>query len=223
MALRQEAIVQGFYSRMYRREKQDSPDASRYSLERRAKIAFSGLPKESFVLDLGAGRRIFEREYNRSFGVPGYRIVTVDFADIKKDQLLIDHPTFNHFQADGKRLPFASGSFSGAVSNMALDFMGHEAIEELSRVLKPQAVALINLHHPFLIPPDIEKRLENRFLNPAARTVLTFWKYLKDNDILFKSKEQIIKAFQNDGFKVLGVKEAKDGTDKWWELDMVKS
>lgn len=216
-------LVCDFYSAMYHHDKQDSPDKSRHSLKRRARKYFANLPTAVFVLDLGSGRRIFEKEYFCSFGPPNYEIVTLDFAEIDRNQLLVDRPNLFHIRADGKKLPFNNECFSGAVSNMAIDFMLPEALDELQRVLKAGSVVLINLHHPSLIPEDINDVLKNKSLSSRKKVVLTFWKYLKDDHVLFESEEQIRKVFKSAGFEVNNVQEARDKTDRWWEVDMVKT
>jgi len=206
---------------------------------RRCDPYFSSLEQGDFILDIGAGRQIFENEYakyrekNKSEPL-NCRIITFDLADIKNDQLFTNHP---HIQADGTNLPFADGSIAGAVSNMALDFIPKEAIGELNRVLKQGASVFLNLHHEHLIPLyldyDLNRLLKkiqdkNKFKGRIPEkwlqdfAVLNHRKYLRDNNILYKSEKQIREIFGQNDFKVLRATEATDGKDKWWEVDLVK-
>jgi len=134
--------------------REDSPDESRGSLLRRVYPFISSLPKESFVLDLGAGRQIFEREYEETYGnKPTCQIFTLDIASIQSDRLLAEG--YPHVQATGRSLPLRDEQFDAVISNMAFDFMLPEALPELRRVAKSGASVFLNLHHPSLVKYDI--------------------------------------------------------------------
>ena len=211
-----------FYSEIYLRFKQDSPDSSRTSLTRRAKHLLSQLTEEESVLDLGAGRQIFEREYARSYGKPTCQIVTFDIAKLRKRQLLTSSFRASHIRGNGERLPFKNESFSLVLSNMALDFMPEIAIDELYRVVKPNGHVFINLHHPDLIPENLDELLNNKKLKKQERSVYEFWKFLRDNDKLLQDPDEIRTKFFSRGFRIIRLNEATDNRDKWWEVDLVK-
>lgn len=215
--------VVDFYSRLYRVDKSDSPEQSRTSLLRRSRPhIFSLTPRES-MLDLGAGRQVFERQLIAAYGTPKCPIVTVDIANIPAEKLLMkDRENIFHIRADGSELPFENGSFSLAVSNMALDLMPKKAFTELYRVLKSGAHSILNLHHPFLIPDNIDEMMLSPKLGKSEKSILDFWEYLRINDVLFRNPDEIINSLSNIGFQVEKAKQATDLNDKWWEVDLVK-
>lgn len=214
--------INTFYSKFYLRDKEDSPDQSRLLLARKSKPIISGLGSRDYVLDLGAGRQIFEREYVRSYGQPAYQIVTVDIAEIRRRQLLTKIGDISHVRASGSHLPFNNESFSLVVSNMALDFMPENTIDELHRVMKPGSVGLVNLHHPDLIPEDLESRLSQSHLTERQRRVHEFWKYLRENNILYSDEFEILNKFFLHGFYVKGIDRVVEHEDTWWELEVIK-
>lgn len=214
-----------FYSKAYRKRKSDSPKQSRASLLRRSIPHILSLAADKLMLDLGAGRQVFEKQFIQRYGTPKCRVITVDFADISAKKLLMkDEKNVFHIRADGSELPFANESVFLVVSNMALDLMPKKTFVELYRVLESGAHAILNLHHPFLIPDNINELLSNPRMSKSEKSVLVFWDYLKTNDVLFKNLNEIMSAFSSVGFQVQSAKQARDPgpTDKWWEVDLVK-
>jgi len=218
--------------------REDSPDESRRSLLRRVYPFISSLPKESFVLDLGAGRQIFEKEYEDKYGnKPICHIITVDIADIPKDRLLAkDCP---HVQATGQSLPFRDEQFDAVISNMAFDFMLPlpQATTELYRITKGNASIFLNLHHPSLVNYDIDRELskvarkmrhkhQNRKTNNEKlrlkTAVFLHHKHLRDNRLLFETDDQIVRCFSDGGFDIKSIEIKSDSNDKWWEVDLAK-
>lgn len=219
----------------------DSPEASRYSLVRRMYPHAARLPANSLILDLGSGRQAVEETYinylRSRYGkraLPRSGIVTVDIADLEKDQLVGESP---HVQASGHSLPFPDGTFPLEISNLALDFMPDEAKDELFRVAKPGAFVFLNLHHPNLIPPDLDldlhilqrkmsKRIRYRgvpSLNQMRlHDLLLHKRFLRDNSMLFEDATAIQKSFEKHGFEVARVGLAQDMSEMWWEVDMRK-
>lgn len=214
--------INTFYSKFYLRDKEDSPDQSRVSLARKSKPIIVGLGAGDYVLDLGAGRQIFEREYERSYGQPACQIVTVDIAEIRKRQLLAKFGDISHLRASGPHLPFNNESFSLVVSNMALDFMPENTIDELYRVMKPGSVGLVNMHHPDLIPDDLDNKLSRSDLTERQRGIYEFWKYLRENNILYSDPFEIFDKFFSHGFIVKDIDKRNDSANSWWELELVK-
>lgn len=152
--------MSSFYTRFYANEKEDSPNKSRVSLRRRLNAALHNLSGTARVLDLGAGRQVFEREYIQAYGREGLDFVSVDIACVSARNLLCKSLA-PHIRASGSKLPFGDRVFDIALSSMAIDFMPPEAIEETQRVLKPGGKLLLNLHHPSLVPAkfdDISRR-----------------------------------------------------------------
>lgn len=225
-----------YYSEYYQECKEDSPDRARRSLIRRLNSHLSSLPKNPLVLDIGSGRQILEYEYKRQFGKPfPCKIITLDIANLSQKQLLTDYP---HIQADCSHLPLADNSVEMVISNMALDFMPPEAIQEVNRILVPDGHALFNFHHPNLIPEDLETRIEKILRKIRKKTnrngtprkswlreldVLEHHKNLRENHVLYTSVNQIKEMFARHGFKTLRACEESDLNEKWWEADMIKT
>lgn len=212
----------------------DSPDESRTSLIKKTHTLIDLLPKDSRVLDLGAGRQIFEKEYEDNFGRPKCKIIAVDIANIPKENLLAD--AYPHIQASGRQLPFSNDSFDAVVSNMAFDFMLPEALPELQRVAKPGASIFLNLHHPSLLKYDIDHelakvkrkmRFESKFSKryeklKLRKTVLSHHRHLRNNGLLFETHDQIAKYFTDGGFNIKSIDIKHDSSNKWWEVDLIK-
>ena len=105
--------------------------------------------------------------------------------------------------------------------------MEEAAYRESYRVLKPGGVALLNLHHPNLIPEDLDDRLKKPKLSQIKKEVFRFWQYLRDNRVLFESAEQIEKTFGAIGFQIETIRVDRDRidklwTDKWWSVKLRK-
>ncbi len=211
----------GFYTRYYVGEKQDSPNKSRVSLRRRLHKAAGNLDSNALVLDLGAGRQVFEREYIQAYGTHGLRLVSLDLASIPHKNMLASSAAA-HVKASGAALPFIDGAFDMVISSMAIDFIPPEAIRETQRVLKPGGKLLLNLHHPSLIPEKLDDIAKRKRLSQRTKDVLDFFKYLRDNNILLADIPVIRERFEGHGFEVERIAEANDRVDKWWEVDMRK-
>lgn len=216
-----EEEMSGFYTRYYVSEKQDSPNKSRVSLRRRLHNASTSFAPDALVLDMGAGRRVFEKEYVQAYGEQSLKLVSVDIASIPNKNMLANSVT-SHIRANGAVLPFVDGVFDAVVSSMALDFMPQEAVLEAQRVLKPGGKLLLNLHHPSLIPEKLDDIAKRKRLSQRSKEVLDFFKYLKDHNILLRDIPAINERFGGHGFEVERVMEASDCIDKWWEVDMEK-
>ncbi len=222
-----------FYSLYYRLEKSDSPVKSRESMISRMSASISNLSSNDIVLDIGSGIQILEAEYVALNGLPKLKFVTLDISEPDSRQRLLT-PNLEHIVASGTNVPFTDNSVSLAVSNMALDFIPKNALQEIARILKPGAQLLLNMHHPSLIPPDLNRRIRSleqklRFQTRPAdekqvlkRASLQHKRYLKDNDVLYKSSDQIRETFEQYGFKIQRIEQAFGG-DTWWEADMSKA
>lgn len=215
----------GFYSNLYRSEDSDSPDSSRASLLRRAHPTLLTLGEGDYVLDLGSGKQILERSYLRDRKLePQYTIITVDFAEFHRKQLLgKDYRNVQHFRANGARMPFRDQLFSFTVSSLALDFMPEEAMSELYRVMRPGSWGEINLHHLDMIPTNLQELLRSRNLSPKEREVLEQWDYLQQNKILTNNPGEIEARLRRVGFFVDRVEEARDRGEVWWEVGIKRN
>lgn len=231
-----------FYSAYYNKFgiRDDSPSGSRLSLIRRASSNFANLKHGEWVLDLGSGRQILEYEYADCINSLGVNWIALDIAEFDKSKLLTS-PNIDaqrHLRASGSNLPFATEGLSGMVSNMALDFMPREAIQDLFRSLKYGSHLLLNLHHPSLIPSDLDHQISknNRAIRhkidarPSTkeklqleRAALAHKRYLRDNRVLFSSTTEINDTFSSYGFYInrVGLGGSPTG-ERWWEADLQK-
>ena len=218
------------------RNKEDSPDLSRTSLIKRVHPYINALPKDSYVLDLGAGRQILEKEWKDIYDIkPPCQVVTLDIASIPKASLLAKD--YEHVQATGGTLPFRDEQFNAVVSNMAFDFMPSQALAETYRIAKPGGLVFLNLHHPSLVNYDINRelsKLRRKIRHKTAANseiseqkklkfaVYRYHEYLRDNNKLFKTADQIRSHFGEGGFNASRIDLNSDGNDTWWEVDLVK-
>lgn len=214
-------LVRDHYTSVYGTEKEDSPDSSRTTLRRHLRSISENLSSSDYVLDLGAGRQIFEKNYTQAYGEPNFNFVTLDVAHITYGKLL-SRSKNQHVRASGDHLPFADESIAVVVSSMALDFMPKEVVNELFRVMEPNARALITLHHRDLVDSKLDSFKRRGRLGVGKARVKNFFEYLKQNDVLFGSSEQIDTLFEESGFIVSNVQLASDLHDKWWNVDLQK-
>jgi len=221
-----------FYSLYYNVTKEpDSPLQTRLSILKKLKREVSKLQEEDYVLDLGSGRQTLEADYKKRYGEPKFRFVTLDKARIGQNQLLADMSNLDHVQASGSSQPFKKETFSVVLSNMALDFMPPETMKEVHLALKPGGRVFVNLHHPRLVSDIDEPKIiypsRNRSKKDLAKRVLLkaskdYKKYLKENDMLYKSHDEIKEAFGRVDLVVDQVLLKKSASDNWWEVDAHK-
>lgn len=236
--------IKGFYDLLYQNDFEDSPEQSRVSIATRTYQALQLLPKDALALDVGSGIQVTQNLYKKMFGMPAQRLITMDFAEGEgenpeasfKKRLLA--PEFEHVIANGKYMPFSDEAFSLLVSNMALDFMPVETLSEIHRILKPDAKVILNMHHPNLIPEDLNKQISKferkmehrrgskrplRRAQIMRRAVLNQMKALRDEGILYDSAEKITGTFEPLGFSIDRLEEVSDGKEIWWEVEMTKT
>lgn len=244
------------YSAYYGIEVSDSLEASRSTLIQRVRPVIVSLPGNSHVLDIGAGRQILEAEYGEQFCVvvPGkaeylhpehVQFHTVDIARLSDEQLLAKkYANVHHRQESATELSFDDNSIAFAMSNLAIDFMPKEALAELFRVLKPGSQAFLNLHYQdTLIPWDIKERIAKlkkkieytkaageiaKIQTQLKLATAEYFQFLRDEKILYTSKQQIVDTFESYGFVVtrVGLSQGADKktfiSGKWWEVELQK-
>lgn len=207
-----QSILLENYTNLYRSsEKHDSPDFSRLNMTHTIAELFCNSTSPKRILDIGSGRQALEKQFYITYhNQPWFKylsITSLDFADIAGDKLLCDKiENVNHIRGNGLFLPFGDNTFDAVVSNLAIDLMPHKAFAEASRVLNPQGYAIFNFHHPSLLD-----------IMPTDDSVkLAYWKYLKENKILFENFDQIVQTLSEKGLRVEDVERDNDGTDRWW-------
>ncbi len=207
-------VIDSFYTCVYRTEKHDSPEESRVSLTRRIVTTLKSGITEPQILDIGSGPQSLEKQLLS--GRPQsdinffkkFMFVTLDVVEIYKKKLLAKRAS--HVRADALKLPFKSESFGLVVSNHAIDFLPRAAFLEAHRVLAPGGKAIFYFHHPDMIPDDLSS-VRNRMIRQ-------FWQYLKNENVLFKSEEEITQTLQGAGFTLEEIIINSDSQDKWWEV-----
>ncbi len=236
--------IKGFYDFLYQNDFEDSPEQSRISMAKRTHQALQSLPSSAVALDVGSGIQVTQALYEKTYGIPSQRVITLDYAetDIEegktisiKDRLMA--PDFEHTIASGTHLPFPDEAFSLLTSNMALDFMPIASLGEVQRVLKQGARVILNMHHPNLIPSDLNFQInlfdkqmsyKEKHSKPLSRrqkmkrTAFNQMSTLRDEKILYESEDQIRSAFEPLGFEIERIEEVSDRKDTWWEVDMTK-
>ena len=213
------------YAQHYEVNKAHSPQESVISLLQRSRHITEGLGAGDVVLDIGSGRQNLEITYKRMYGKPDFTLLSMDFANLRRKQLLArDTKNVHHIQADGTALPLRDNSISLVVSNMALDFMPKEAIGEIARVLKPGGNAYINLSYPALKlenVPDLDALMASRKTTASKRNELQFWRdYLMNNDVLVSDTKSAADVYSRHGFTVQSMQEVPNRNYDWCEVDM---
>lgn len=212
-----QSILTGFYSNLYRGvEKHDSPEMSRINMVKRIGLVMSQGIVPNTILNIGAGRQSLEKQVHTTYhNQPWYDdtfIATIDIADIQRNKLLAKKITnVAHTRASGLNLPFVENLFGLVVSNLAIDFLPHDAFEEAARVLAPDGQAIFQFHHPSLTE-----------VSSDHQQVGSFWEYLNKNKILFQNEDQIKTELSLRGFIVNQVGLDTDGRDKWWVVNATK-
>ena len=158
--LDQEALLSGFYEKIYSLKKHDSPDESRTSLVQRIKkLINEGEIFPNRVLDIGSGPQALEKQLlSRSQGGDSIRrgtsqFISVDLAKIMPVKLLSGKTkNVNHVQGNAINLPFKDKTFGLVVSNLAIDFCPQEeAFREAHRVLSDGGKGIFYLHHHYIV------------------------------------------------------------------------
>lgn len=218
-------FLSGVYANLYKREKHDSPEASRISMANSIINALH-LAQSRLVLNIGSGPQSLEKQVltGRSQHVTNllktFQFVTLDLSYIETHNLLCRFKNnVSHVNADAEYLPFPNHTFGMGISNLAIDFARWSALSELSRVMIPGSPLLINFHHPQMIPED----LENANLDEPVKE---YWGYLRKNRQLFESTEQIEYELTAAGFFAIKTEFvcALEGLTKqyWWQTSAFK-
>ncbi len=223
----QQNVLTNFYSEQYRkRMPHDSPDRSRTEMAKDVLrlLRRELLPNTQF-LDIGSGPRALEKEikaYANSSNTEKPQLFSIDRSifslnllhDRKKDQR--ENPNAEFSAANALALPFADNTFGVVFSNHALDFIPRPTEQfllpyaEAARVLAPGGYLVLNCHHPSMIDVDIK--------SIPDLAVRAHWGYLKENDILPSSEEQIRGILQALGLEAIEVGTQADTCDTWWRV-----
>ncbi|MDO8619084.1 MAG: methyltransferase domain-containing protein [Candidatus Daviesbacteria bacterium] len=236
------------YTAGYNEQDSDISKESRSSLIARAITFIRGLEPKDVVLSLGAGKQLLESAYLKPISEGAYRraryrnpdyqkpeqpkcqIITVDFADLKAEQLTATRfPNVRHLRASGDVLPLGNNTVSAITSNMALEYMPESALAEAYRVLVPGGRLFANVWtgeeylqewSKFEIPLKLSKRMrENRLQN------LSFWyQFVRSgvNSYFGSDITQARKIFESYSFFVERLEKSGGPEDvNWWEADLI--
>ncbi|CAN5288667.1 hypothetical protein BH10PAT2_BH10PAT2_2930 [soil metagenome] len=221
--LADQSVLTNFYQEEYKkRMPHDSPDRSRTEMAKDVlKLHRQNEAPNDFFLDIGSGPRALEKEikaYAKSSHTPKPQLFSIDRSIFSLD-LLQDYkrqPNTEFATANALTLPFAENTFGIVFSNHALDFIPRPSsnfflpYQEAARVIAPGGFLVLNCHHPSLIDIDL-----NSIKHEPTRL---HWGYLKRNDILLSSEEQIRSIISRIGLRLLEVGIRKDTCDKWWRI-----
>jgi ubiquinone/menaquinone biosynthesis C-methylase UbiE len=213
----EQPILTEFYSKVYRgNEKHDSPEMSRIKMIRSLSTLCQNIDKRISILDIGAGRQALERQFysthKNTTWINHVSFFTVDIADIFNYKLLTSRsPKVTHIRANAVTLPFQDNAFDITVSNLAIDFLPHDAFSEVSRTLSEHGNAIFHFHHPSLT--------KNQSPNPS---ISKFWDYLDDHSVLFQNERSIVHTLGQHGLDVFKSNIETDGKDSWWAVTATK-
>ncbi|MBI2405670.1 class I SAM-dependent methyltransferase [Candidatus Microgenomates bacterium] len=212
-----------FYVPHYRKNFHNTPYKSRTSIIRKAYPYIQSLPQGGWVLDVGAGRQLVERDLMRKYGDINCRMVTLDLPISPAEDLLVkDSNTVDHIFADGLYLPFRDETFSFLICNMAFECMSEEVIGEMRRVLKPQSHALVNFWDKDNLPENLDELVQDKKIRGRSRRLVNFRKFLRDNNMLVSSSDEVVNLFTSYGFVVKTLQQAHDNYNVWWEVDVAR-
>ncbi len=219
--------LKGFYSDQYRSgERDDSPFESRQGMISSMVGWMLNHPEGGRLLDIGSGPQALEGDLRiRMLGnsnlrgrISQYPITTFDLSSIPQNRLLHHKKKplqISHFQADATSIPIDNESISLAVSNLAIDFAGRTVYSEVSRILRTDGDFIFHFHHPFLWH-DID-------LDSSIGEVQKFWKFLRDNNILFSSQEEIERTLSSQGLApssidIINLQNRGFETERYWRV-----
>ncbi|MFM9903213.1 MAG: class I SAM-dependent methyltransferase [Pyrinomonadaceae bacterium] len=121
-------------------------------------------------------------------------------------------------RSEGERLPFGNESFDVVLCRVALPYMNNrEAIEEVSRILKPNGVYLLKTHAPKFYFEMIRKRAKTlnpkQLVFPLVCLAGSFWHLLTGKRLkggiwkgkeIFQTQGFLEKVFTNNGLEIKG-------------------
>lgn len=220
-------IMSDVYGVYWRNEKTHGPSEARTSLLKRVMQSAVKLEESDWILDLGSGRQILERQIERDWADKiRAKIATIDIAELRKKQLLMrDDGKTHHARGDGASLPYKDASFAMAVSSMGLELMPTGAIAELARVLKPNGKALLNV-----LDPSISTNRRDLIAQPRRRTTdsdrrsQNFWShYAREGNIFNKGESAIRSVMEEYGLNIDRIETREERDTAWIEIDATRN
>jgi ubiquinone/menaquinone biosynthesis C-methylase UbiE len=114
-------------------------------------IDLLGLPKKSFILDVGAGTG----NYSRALCERGHSVWALEPSTVMMEQAL-PHPQLSFVQGYGEEIPFPEQSFHGVISVLASHhFSDREKVwQEMERVLTKDGSLALFVADPRYVPQD---------------------------------------------------------------------
>ena len=227
MRMSSEAIKE-IYTQLYRNPlvNSDSPYEAQKQMARAIVDILRASESPKKILHIGAGTGQMEKEMLASYSQNSDRellkaslFCTLDIATINVRKLASYRRTqVHHVQADGSLLPFPDESFDIVVSNMALDFMPKEAVDELARVAKGGSNFILTLHHPIMMQQILKdiSNLKTKLSNKQKVFLEDFF----DNK-MFRSKKDIAFTLLKRGLICKQISHRKteralQQNDHWW-------
>ena len=219
-------LAKKFYSALYLRQSQQSPDKSRDEIRGAIMLQLrAGHVNPMRIWDIGSGAQWLERELMaRGTDEDGRKLlqdvdfITTDIADIQKGALMGSrHRNIRHIQADVAEPRFPENSFGMVVSNLALDIAPREALKNVAAALVPGGPFAITLNHPDTLR-EILAGEENEELRAVVR-------YGLEQGFFYRSIEEIRTEFEKQGLTDISVKVRSANNpfslgvlDRWWSV-----
>jgi len=218
------------YSQMYRREKEDSPERSKVNAHRIIRQEVNRLKKTGVklgnvnYLGVGAGKGYTEAGCWRDTLSKLGNVTLLDIAKRKpkttpkKDG---KYSNVSNLEADAMKLPVKDSAIKILSCHMSQDFYPDRdaSTREIHRVMEPDGMAAIFLHHPQMFRSILE--------NEPGHAYGHFWRYLMAKEKVFSTAKDIEKHYKSHGFDVEKIEEHAPGrnenkADYWWEVVLRK-
>jgi len=219
-------VMENAYSKTYTNQQvHDSPERTRINMVRQIYSTIHEKARvPNIILDIGSGPQCLEKQlmhYRDAKEIlENTQLVTLDFATFPSYRLRAFKKA-HHLRAHGLGLPFPSGSIDLVISNLAIDFMGRDALSEAMRVMSPDGAGIFFFHHPHMIRDGFET---DKKVSDATRIV---WKYLKDNNLLYENEGEIKSEMATHGLEVVNLLKSEydslSRSDTWWEVQVKKA
>jgi len=224
-------VAKKFYSSLYLRQSQHSPDKSRDEIRGAIMLQLrAGHVNPMRIWDIGSGAQWLERELMARVTDAEDRklledvdFITTDTADLRKGDLMGSrYKNVRHIQADVAEPRFPENSFGMVVSNLALDIAPRKALRNVAAALAPGGPFAVTLNHPDTLR-EILAGEENEELKAVVR-------YGLEQGFFYHSIEEIRTEFEKYGLMDISVKVRSANNpfslgvlDRWWLVKGIKA
>jgi len=215
------------YTQTYLRRWEESPVHSRKNASELIREHVKSLEKSGTdlgklnYLGIGAGPGLTEF-HNYSDCLEKFKSVAIlDIAKRTPAFSRSDAKNVIDLEGDAENIPVKTGSIDLATCLLSQDFYPNrdKSTQEIRRILKPGAKAIVFLHHPESYRGILK-------LTKNAEDA-SFFNHMLSGDRLFYDKERIRKHYEGNGLIVTGIRERKPKKPEeywgyWWEVLLSK-